>query len=129
VDTTQQNSMDLAFTKAWNSGIFVAVAAGNEGMRADGFSPAHAAKIKAVGSYGTSGKMSSFSTFSLKTHVWKTHVLQCKTFLKHLLFLFQVTMARMSRPWHRVKISCRRMAPNRAPAWRHHTWLVQLHCS
>jgi subtilisin family serine protease len=63
VGSRMQNSMDIAFTNAWNHGIFVDVAAGNDGRPADFFSPAHANKIIAVGSFGQTNRISSWSNY------------------------------------------------------------------
>lgn len=53
-------TLDVALQSAWNAGIFISVAAGNDGADSSTYSPAHA-DVATVGSYGTTNIESIFS--------------------------------------------------------------------
>lgn len=61
--TEATDAMCTAISNAANAGTLTAVAAGNEGRDAAGYSPAHCSAALTVGSYDVNGKLSSFTNW------------------------------------------------------------------
>lgn len=61
IESTSYNVLDEGVKRAIENGILAVVSAGNSGMDASTFSPAHVAEALTVGAYGQDGSLSSFS--------------------------------------------------------------------
>ncbi len=63
IETTSYNVLDEAIRRAYQNNILSVVSAGNSGMDAATYSPAHVEEALTVGAFGQSGSRSSFSNF------------------------------------------------------------------
>ena len=63
IGTTSYNILDEAIEASINEGVIYVAAAGNDGMNADTYSPAHVKEVITVGSFNASNQFSLFSNY------------------------------------------------------------------